>query len=198
MTELHAYHNDAEVKAKYVNRMQAHIAADELIRGTGWENGRGCAVGCTVHAYDHSAFPSELGIPTWVAYLIDTLHESTSNDVWPTFSLRFLEAVEPGIQFDQIYHDLCIFILKRNLERVSALAGITENLKATVTAAIDRVIRWHGAPDDEIERSAAVLAAAASSTPYLSDIEGSALFLIAFCRSSIFHSGIPNFRAMSG
>lgn len=41
MTKLIAYHNDQAIKDKYVNRMLEHIKADELIRGVGYENGRG-------------------------------------------------------------------------------------------------------------------------------------------------------------
>lgn len=34
---MQAFHNDPAVKAKYVNRLTAHRAAETLIRGTGWE-----------------------------------------------------------------------------------------------------------------------------------------------------------------
>lgn len=40
-----AFHNDASVKEKYLVRVRAHAAADQLIHGAGWENGKGCAVG---------------------------------------------------------------------------------------------------------------------------------------------------------
>lgn len=28
--------------------------ADNIIRGTGWEDGKGCAIGCTLEKYDHA------------------------------------------------------------------------------------------------------------------------------------------------
>jgi hypothetical protein len=62
---MHSFHNDPAIKAKYIARTEAHRAADNLIRGTGWENGKGCAVGCTLENYDHSQYPIELGIPAW-------------------------------------------------------------------------------------------------------------------------------------
>ena len=49
---LQAFHNDPAVKAKYQARLAAHRAAEQLIQGTGFEDGKGCAVGCTLDAYD--------------------------------------------------------------------------------------------------------------------------------------------------
>jgi hypothetical protein len=50
---MKAFHNDQAIKDKYIARVEAHIKADNLIRGTGWYGGKGCAVGCTLEAYDH-------------------------------------------------------------------------------------------------------------------------------------------------
>ncbi len=72
---LIAYHNDPAVKEKYLARVQAHAAADEIIHGMYWQHGRGCAVGCTVHSGDHSAYERELGIPTVLARLEDGIFE---------------------------------------------------------------------------------------------------------------------------
>lgn len=66
-TTLIAYHGDPAIKAKYLTRIQAHEAADEIIHGKYWENGKGCAVGCTVHSNSHAAFETELGIPRMLA-----------------------------------------------------------------------------------------------------------------------------------
>ena len=60
---MKSFHGDVKVKVKYINRVKAHQLADNLIKGQGWENGKGCAVGCTLEAYDHSRYEVELGIP---------------------------------------------------------------------------------------------------------------------------------------
>jgi len=60
---LIAYHGNPKIKEKYLKRVKAHAKADRLIQGIGWENGKGCAVGCTLEAYDHAAYETELGIP---------------------------------------------------------------------------------------------------------------------------------------
>jgi hypothetical protein len=67
---LISYHGDPAIKEKYVTRMQLHMDADELVQGVGFEkNGvtRGCAIGCTLDKYEHSAYETELGIPRILA-----------------------------------------------------------------------------------------------------------------------------------
>jgi hypothetical protein len=47
---LLTFHGDQGIKDKYVDRVKAHKAADEIIQGTGFDSktNRGCAVGCTL------------------------------------------------------------------------------------------------------------------------------------------------------
>ena len=138
-----AYHGKQEVKDIYVNRMQAHMDADELIRGTGFENGKGCAVGCTLNNYSHTQFASELGVPEEIGRLLDTLHEGTSAEVWPTLSLRFLNAIKPGADLGKIPNQINIFILKRNRDRVDTLEEVDKAVRDEVIAAIDQCIDLH-------------------------------------------------------
>ena len=82
MTAL-AYHNDEAIKEKYLNRLRAHREADELVQGVGWEhNGktRGCAVGCTFDAYEHSRGPVEIGVPETLIYFQDAIFEGLPRD----------------------------------------------------------------------------------------------------------------------
>ena len=53
---MEAFHNDPSIKEKYLTRVQAHYKADEIIQGKYWENGKGCAVGCTIHSSDHKNY----------------------------------------------------------------------------------------------------------------------------------------------
>ena len=76
--KLLAYHGKKEIKQMYLDRLKAHRIADELIQGVGWEqNGttKGCAVGCTLNAYDHARYETELGIPKYIARLEDSIFE---------------------------------------------------------------------------------------------------------------------------
>ena len=86
MTDYLSFHDDQAVKSRYLARVRAHIAADELIRGVGWDGSKGCAVGCALHAYDHSLYPPELGLPEWLGHLEDTIFERMSeakSRTWP-------------------------------------------------------------------------------------------------------------------
>lgn len=48
MENLIAFHGKQSIKDKLLAQLQAHYEADEIIKGIYWENGKGCAVGCTV------------------------------------------------------------------------------------------------------------------------------------------------------
>ena len=159
-----AYHGKQEVKDIYVNRMQAHMDADELIRGTGFENGKGCAVGCTLNNYSHTQFESELGVPEEIARLLDSLHEGTSSEVWPTLSLRFLDAIKPGADLTKLPNHINLFILNRNKVRMADLKDLDGEVRRVVIAAIDQCIELHtselaGVIVESAARSAARLAA---------------------------------------
>jgi hypothetical protein len=112
---LQAFHNDQAIKDRYLARVRAHREADNLVRGQGWENGRGCAVGCTLEAYDHSRYPTELGIPEWLARVEDTLFEGMPKKkamLWPE---RFLAAIQPGVDLEKVKAPFLIFILESAL-----------------------------------------------------------------------------------
>jgi hypothetical protein len=96
-----SFHNEQSTKDKYLSRVRAHQKADNLIRGTGWEGGKGCAVGCTLENYDHSQYPVELGIPEWLARVEDTLFEGMSEKKSHTWPEKFLEAIPLGITDEQ-------------------------------------------------------------------------------------------------
>jgi hypothetical protein len=116
-TKLRAFHGDPAIKEKYLDRVRQHIAADDLIRGTGWRGGSGCAVGCTLHAYEHHLYETELGIPEWLARLEDTLFENMSFGKSRTWPLAFLEAANTGSDLNVIKGPLLIFVLERALTR---------------------------------------------------------------------------------
>lgn len=46
---MKAYHSDPEVKTAILVQLRAHAEADELVKGVYWKDGKGCAVGCTLH-----------------------------------------------------------------------------------------------------------------------------------------------------
>jgi hypothetical protein len=91
------FHGSQELKDQRIAQVRAHRLADQLIHGQYWQDGKGCAVGCTVHSGDHMAYESELGIPVELAYAEDHIFESLPNGkalMWPE---RFLQAIPVGV-----------------------------------------------------------------------------------------------------
>ena len=105
---LISFHGDPKIKAKYVDRVRAHQASDELIQGYGyWKDGKGCAVGCTLHRstlhrggnpgdHPHTGYETELGIPIAIAHLEDHIFEALPMLEARGFPLQFLQSIPVG------------------------------------------------------------------------------------------------------
>lgn len=109
-----AYHSNPAVKAKFLHRVQVHRLADELVQGTGWADGKGCAVGCTLERYEHDQYPIELGVPEILAHLEDTLFElipCTDKAAWSAWPERFLAAIRPGADLAGVWPAWAIWSL---------------------------------------------------------------------------------------
>ena len=108
-----AYFGDQAVKDKYIARVRAHRAADELVAGATGQDGKGCSVWCTFDAYDHSRGPAEIGIPTELMELNDFVFESLPRRSeaqmgWPE---RFLSAARPGADLRLVWDRFTLWIL---------------------------------------------------------------------------------------
>jgi hypothetical protein len=157
-TKLLAFHNDPAVKAKYLKRVESHIKADRLVRGTGWDGFRGCAVGCTLEAYDHSRYPIELGISEWLARVEDTLFEGMSESKAATWPRDFLDAITPGVDLDRAKGPFLIMVLE------STLTTFDHTKYPAVKAAIDSSIAlWRRDDIGSAEWNGAAEAAAAAA-----------------------------------
>jgi hypothetical protein len=150
---LRAYHGDESIKAKYIQRIQAHRAAEHLMQGIGWEDEggmvRGCAVGCTLETYDHDRYPVELGMPVWLARLEDAIFEglpASDAQVWPE---AFLEAIHPGADLEPVRHQLALLRMDRLIALQASNVGkhgeAIDVVIAQTIAAIQQVRRCHEA-----------------------------------------------------
>ena len=138
-----AFHGDPKVKAKYLSRLKAHAKADEIQHGYYWENGKGCAVGCTIHSNSHKAYEKELGLPEWLARLEDRLFEGMGNGEAKKFPIQFLSSIPVGMEnFDLVKWKFSAFLMKENIKRVEGLK-ITKDLKEQVVSAIQGVLTVH-------------------------------------------------------
>ncbi len=112
---LQAFHNNSDIQQQYLTRLETHQKLDEIIKGTYWKDGKGCAVGCTVHSNSHNCYEIELGIPTWFALLEDALFEGMTNVKAKKFPLKLLQSIPLGFSnWQHIYHQLQVF----NLEKI--------------------------------------------------------------------------------
>lgn len=122
MGKLIAFHGKTSIRAEYIARVKAHAAADEIIQGKYWENGKGCAVGCTIHGSNHADYEKVLGIPQVLAHLEDRIFEGLQNGESKKFPLQFLSAIKPGADLSMVGPKLLLAIQKRNLKRLDAKA----------------------------------------------------------------------------
>ncbi len=113
---MQAFHNDPKVKATYLKRVRAHAKADEIVKGQYWNDGKGCAVGCTIHGQNHAQYETELGIPEWLARVEDTLFEGMSNARAKKWPAQFLAAIKPGVDLEKSKKPFLIFLLKSTLK----------------------------------------------------------------------------------
>ena len=81
---MQAFHNDPAIKAKYLERVAAHRHLDQLVQGTGWESDRGCAVGCTLDAYDHARLVPSVAHLFQFVKVVDDLIRREKHE-WPTY-----------------------------------------------------------------------------------------------------------------
>jgi hypothetical protein len=114
---MKAFHGDENIKKIYLERVMAHQKADEIEKGYYWENGKGCAVGCTIHSSDDSKYEMELGIPVWLAKLEDRLFEKMSNESSKKWPFSFLEAINTGSDLEKVKAPFLIFVLESALEK---------------------------------------------------------------------------------
>lgn len=131
------------------------------MKGCYWENGKGCAVGCTIHSGDHSTYEDELGIPTWLAYLEDAVFEGLPNEYAMTWPEKFLEAIPVGVDLEKVKAPFLIFVLESTLDQFD------HDKFPDVKSSFDTVIRLYREGEtnkNKFEVAAEAAAAAARAT----------------------------------
>jgi hypothetical protein len=134
---MKAFHGKLSVKKKYLARVKAHRLADQIVKGTYWAEGKGCAVGCTVHSGKHASYETELGIPEWLARLEDALFEGMPDEDAQKWPETFLAAIPVGADLEPIKAKILMYILKSSLRHVDAVRF------PRVVAVIENVIKLY-------------------------------------------------------
>ena len=93
---MKAYLDAPRIKSDILAILASHRAADEIVKGQYWENGKGCAVGCTVKSSNHMAYETMFGIPVELARLEDQIFEGLPNATSMLWPERFMSAINVG------------------------------------------------------------------------------------------------------
>ena len=157
---MKAFHGDPAVKEKYLARLRAHHAADEIIQGVGYNGSHGCAVGCTLNKHDHRAYENELGLPQWLARLEDRIFEGLPPKDAQQFAIDFLEAVPVGADVSKVRWQLASQRHRRDKER---FAENKELYADELRAALDSVIAYCDSEEKTEEARSAAESAARSA-----------------------------------
>ena len=95
---MFAFTDTPVTKQQLLDQLRAHAAADQIVKGTYWENGKGCAVGCSVHCGDHAQYETRFGIPRMLARIVKAAGYRVSkpapkkkNRVGPTCVAQFVD-----------------------------------------------------------------------------------------------------------
>jgi hypothetical protein len=166
-----SFHSDPSIKSNYLARVTGHADADEIVKGRYWENGKGCAVGCTIHGETHESFEHELGIPQMLAWLEDVIFEGLPNRYAKTWPERFLSSIAPGKDLSPVgwqflhwlltesglgefHHTLTKVAVARCAETLVPLidrrlidVSAAEHAATAARAAMHAVLRIDGLPD---------------------------------------------------
>jgi hypothetical protein len=154
------FHGDPAIKDRYVARMKAHIAADELIHGKFWENGKGCHVGCLVETsvHPHGKLSAQIGIPLELSYLIDRLFEGQPGLPAKEFASSFIETVPVGVDLTPVVDQFLLTLLKD--PEHGAIRHTNERTRPKVQAVIEMYERRIAGSNPTIAEWRAAAAAA--------------------------------------
>ena len=113
-------------KDQLIASLTAHAEADRFIKGTYWQNGKGCAVGCSLRDFrpketgNHGLYEPLFGIPRILARLEDGIFENLPDNLSKEWPLRFANAVKPGSDLSMVWPKFMLWLLRDNLPKFAA------------------------------------------------------------------------------
>lgn len=149
---MRAFHNNPGIKKFYIDRIKRHMKMDNLIQGTGWKNGKGCAIGCQFENYDHRKMVEEWDVPLVLAKLEDRIFEELSTNDAMEWPLRFTKSLKVGVDYSMVWPKFAVCLLervknyskdKRVLEAINKVLFLYYDWFATGKK--PRLSRWHNA-----------------------------------------------------
>ena len=108
MKQMLAFTNTKVTKDQLLAVLEKHKDADAFVQNIYYMDGKGCAVGCSLHDFgakpdDHAEYEPLFGIPMILAVLEDRLFEGLEIGEAKKWPLRFTAAIEEGADLSQVY-----------------------------------------------------------------------------------------------
>src|SRR5487761_496068 len=141
-----AYHNDPTIKSGILAGLAVHRSADEIVQGNYWENGKGCALGCTLESirrmkgikaidhWSHALAEKETGIPRILWRLEDRIFEGLPNHLAKEWPEQFTSAICPGADLSMVWPRFALWILAEELPQYVSKQPKTAAAIAAVAA----------------------------------------------------------------
>ena len=155
-----AYHNDHAIKAACLAQLAVHRAADQIVKGQYWENGKGCAIGCLYHSDRHD--DDRYGYPELFNWLIDRIFEGLLNGKAKAWPERVANAIKPGIDIDRIKGPFLSWLMLDPTHGVIRFAGDRADVRAAIIC-VGELWRDGGTKDKFHKAGAAAWAAKAAA-----------------------------------
>ena len=173
-----AFNNDPELKIFLLKDLAAHREADEIVHGTYWTDGKGCAIGCSLEAVrkyrgdakidhrGHYLYETHLGIPEIIARLEDRIFEGISNGTAKDWPARFASAITPGANLSMIWPQFALWLLDVELRNSASKNDACAKSVADVATLFREWVDTKVKPPAAAWRAAAAAAADAAADAY--------------------------------
>ena len=181
---MRAFTDTVATKAELISVLEAHAKADNFTKGIYWEEGKGCAVGCSLESFsddpsNHFEYERVFGIPKIIARLEDGIFEGLSNEYSKWWPLAFASAITEGSDLSMIWPKFCVWLLSDKEHGVIRHAKTKQSKKSVLDVADLYKRKINGENIDENEflatrKSAAAAAYSASDAAYASDADAAA------------------------
>jgi len=165
-TAFTAYHGDAALKRAMIAQMENHATHDRLVKGQYWQEGRGCAIGCTIQSADHAQYEPRFGLPVMLARLEDAIFEGLPDADAIAWPVRFMAAAPIGADLSLVGWQLLERMLRRALTQIDADPA-TDAVHTACAPALDLISRK--ARDEVVSADEARDAARTARAPRTAD-----------------------------
>jgi hypothetical protein len=96
MMKYTAFNNDPALAEMVRAQVNAHTAADEIIQGRYWENGKGCFIGCIAHSDSVNSVQELTGFPIMLTRIAEGIFEGLPNEKAKDFPQAVINAPRIG------------------------------------------------------------------------------------------------------